>query len=559
MIGIQFGPAEHGPITASLDRLRADRYVSRLWEHDGALWGDDPKIQATARERLGWLTLPEDGLAQADDLAAFAQELRRDGLQHALVLGMGGSSLAPEVLRETFGVAPSFLSLDVLDSTHPDVVLALDRKLDPRRTLYIVASKSGTTTEPLAFMEHFWQKAGGTGRQFVAITDPGTPLERLAHERGFRRVFRHPPDVGGRYAALTPIGLVPAACIGLDLRRLLGSAKEAADACRKDGADNPGLVLGAAIGAYAAQGRDKVTLVTDQAIATFGLWVEQLVAESTGKFGRGILPVEREPLGPPSVYGSDRLFVQMRTRAGGPDDAALDALEEAGHPVLRIDLADPYDLGALFFTWEFAVPVASTFITVEPFDQPNVQESKDNTVRLLKHYTESGELPRDKPALTEHGVSLTPLGAAAGALDGAKNLHDALRAYLDQVRPGDYVAITAYVPSLPETERELQAIRKTLRDRLHVATTIGFGPRFLHSTGQLHKGGANTGVFIQITNEPGDDAPVPGQPYGFATLVAAQAQGDVEALQAHGRRALRIDLGKDVAGGLRKIAEAVRE
>jgi glucose-6-phosphate isomerase len=533
--------------------------AGRIWDRDGSLWSDDPAVQATARDRLGWLDTPRQMLAQVSELRRFADELRQDGFTHAAVLGMGGSSLAPEVLRETFGIAPGYLALEVLDTTDPDAIRAMEGRLDLPRTLFIVASKSGTTTEPLAFMEYFWSKAPA-GRQFVAITDPGTPLERTAAERGFRRVFPHPPDVGGRYAALTAIGMVPAACMGVDLERLLTSAAAMADRCRATSPDqNPGLALGAEIGRWARDGQDKLTLICSPGVGTFGYWVEQLVAESTGKQGTGILPVEGEPLGMPGVYGDDRAFIYLRL-TGEPDgeqDRLVDAIEQAGHPVGRLDLPDRYDLGGEFFRWEFAVPVASTFIGVEPFDQPNVQESKDNTNRLLKLYSDTGGLPGDTALLTDAGLALYGRGAAAGAVRGARSLADALTAYLKLVKPGDYVAVTAYIPPTGETEQALDVMRTAVRDQLHVATTTGYGPRFLHSTGQLHKGGSDDGVFLQLTCDPVRDLQVPGKPYTFGILMAAQALGDLQSLQSRDRRALRVHLGADVPGGLRALREAL--
>ena len=543
-----------------IEALQEQDFVRRMWARDGALWGDDPEVHHTARERLGWLSTPAQMLAELESLQVFTDDLRREGFAHAVVLGMGGSSLAPEVLRETFGVAPGYLTLDVLDSTDPGAILALERRLDLERTLFIVATKSGTTTETLAFMEHFWSKAPD-GRRFVAITDPGTPLEQTAAERGFRRVFPHPLNVGGRYAALTYIGLVPAACLGMDLQRLLEAAQKMADLCAPSvpAWENPGMWLGTFTAANAQQGRDKLTLICSPGIGTFGYWVEQLVAESTGKEGKGIVPVEGEPLGPPDVYGPDRQFVYLRLRSelDDPQDSAVEALEATGHPLLHIPLPDRYDLGGEFFRWQFAVPVASAVIGVEPFDQPNVQESKDNTTALLRHYTETGMLPQDPPLLADDGLTLSARGPAAGAMGGARSIADALRAFLGLVRPGDYIAFTAYIPPTPAVQQALDALRAALRDRLRVATTAGYGPRFLHSTGQLHKGGPDSGVFIQITSDPVEDVPVPGQPYTFGTLKAAQALGDLQALQSRGRRAVRVHLGADVEGGLRRLREAL--
>lgn len=577
----------------ALTALERQNFAARIHQRDGSLWSDDPAVQQTARNRLGWLDTPEQMLAAVEALRAFADQVYADGFRHAVVLGMGGSSLAPEVLRETFGDgrdpegaataahglgepvtgaagAPTgagdasprrALTLDVLDSTDPEAVLSIERRLDLDRTLFIVATKSGTTTETASFMEHFWSLRPN-GHQFVAITDPGSALERLAGERGFRRVFAHPADVGGRYAALTYIGLVPAAVLGIDVKTLLDRAVAMARACAPGtpAADNPGVSLGAAIGGPAKQGRDKLTLLCSPAISAFGYWVEQLVAESTGKAGTGILPVEGEPLGSPAMYGDDRLFIYLRL-SSEPDaeqDAAVEALETAGQPVLRLALRDRYDLGGQFFRWEYAVAAACAVLGVEPFDQPNVEESKANTNRLLAHYIEHGSLPEDAPLLTDGGVRLFAQDAVAGAIGDARTLVDALRRALRLVEPADYVAITAYIPATAASEQALDDLRVMLRDSLRVATTTGYGPRFLHSTGQLHKGDRGNGVFIQFTSEPSEDLPVPGKPYTFAVLKAAQALGDLQALQSRGRRALRLDLGRDVAGGLRRVEEALR-
>lgn len=537
--------------------------VRRIWDGDGSLWSADPAVQRLARERLGWLHTPELARGQLHDLRAFAQGLVQEGFTHAVVLGMGGSSLAPAVLRDTFGAAPGFLRLEVLDSTDPEAVLDLEARIDPARTLFIVASKSGTTTEALAFLAYFWQKAPHGGRQFIAITDPGSPLEREALARGFRRVFPHQPDVGGRYAALTYIGLVPAACLGVDLGGLLARAAAMARRCREANATNPGLWLGAALAAAARQGQDKLTLVCSPAIHSFGTWVEQLVAESTGKNGTGIVPVEGEPLGPPEVYGADRLFVYLRLaeEADPAQDAAVARLEAVGHPVVRLHLQDRLDVGAEFFRWEFAVPVASVLLGVEPFDQPNVQESKDNTERLLRRLLEEGRLPADPPLLREAGIALAAHGRAAHAITAihAAGLAAALRAVFGLVRPSDYVAFAAYLAPTSARTAALQAARVLVRDRLRVATTLGYGPRYLHSTGQLHKGGPDTGVFLQLVSAPLRDADVPGMGYTFQTLKLAQALGDLEALETRGRRVLRLDVGADVDGALRRLLETVAE
>jgi len=494
-------------VAARLARLDQENIVRRVWERDHTVWRPDP---TEITDRLGWLTVHETMRERCPELEAFAQSCAADGLTHAVLAGMGGSSLAPEVLRATFGVGKGRLDLVVLDTTHPDQILGVERGLDLERTLFVIASKSGTTTETLSHLAYFWEKVPD-GSRFVAITDPGTPLETLAGDRGFRAVFLNPPDIGGRYSALSYFGLVPGALVGADLDGLLDHADRMAHACGSDvpASENPGAWLGALIGEAAAAGRDKLTVVLDGEMASFGYWVEQLIAESTGKDGEGVVPVEGEDLGLPEAYGPDRLFVSV-----GADrlDDALRPLALAGHPTAHLPLEDPIELGGEFFRWEFATAVAGAVIGIQPFDQPNVQEAKDNTRRLLS-----------EGRVADPG-------------------YDDLGSLLGQVRQGDYVAVQAYAPRTAEMESRLHAVRMRFRDRLRVATTVGFGPRFLHSTGQLHKGGPNTGVFIQIVEPPREDIPVPGQAYTFGALLAAQATGDLQSLRDQGRRVARVHL-----------------
>jgi glucose-6-phosphate isomerase len=488
-----------------LARFDQDDVVTRIWKRDHTVWRDDPTEIA---DRLGWLTVHQTMRGRLAELAAFAEGCAADGLTHAVLAGMGGSSLAPEVLRTTFGVARGGLDLAVLDTTNPDHIRAVERSLPLDHTLFLIASKSGTTTETLSHFAYFWDKVPD-GSHFVAITDPGTPLEALAKDRGFRAAFLNPSDIGGRYSALSYFGLVPGALIGADLEGLLEQASGAADACGPGSAaaDNPGAWLGAVMGEAALAGRDKLTLVLEEGVRSFGSWVEQLLAESTGKEGKGIVPVDAEDLGPPSVYGSDRLFVSV---GGEALREATGPLKVAGHPVVHVALDRPIELGGQFFLWEFATAVGGAVLGINPFDQPNVQEAKDATKRLLA----SGEIP--DPGYGD------------------------LSELLATVKPTDYVCIQAYLPRDEGVERSLQAARLRLRDRLRVATTVGFGPRYLHSTGQLHKGGPNSGVFIQLAEPPKEDLPIPGQPYSFGTLVAAQATGDLESLRAHDRRVGRV-------------------
>jgi len=523
--------------------------VRRIWAKDPTLWPGDEARRREIANRLGWLESPATMRSQADALAAFARDVRNAGFVKAFLLGMGGSSLAPEVFRRVFGSASGMLDLAVLDTTDPAAVGAAEASCDMAKALFIVSSKSGGTIEVDSLLRHFWKVTGGRGAQFIAITDPGTTLEGLAKERGFRRVFVNPPDIGGRFSVLSCFGLVPAALLGIDAGRLLdagiamrrecgrGAGGESADA-------NPGLLLGVALAEAGLAGRDKVTFVFDPGLAPFGLWVEQLIAESLGKDGKGLLPVAGEPLGGPEAYGPDRVFVSVSL--GNPDVTVagkLEGLERAGHPVIRISVTNVHGLGAEFFRWEFATAVAGVRLGVNAFDQPNVQEAKDRTKALLAELEEKKVLP----------------DVAAGG-------EGEVRAVLASLKSGrDYLAILAYLPYDDATEAVLESLRADLRDRLKVATTLGFGPRYLHSTGQMHKGGPKTGAFIVITCTHAQDLAVPGKHYSFAQLERAQALGDLKSLAARGCRAVRLHLPAleparlgDLAALVRRAAGAVR-
>lgn len=500
-----------GPTVARrLERMQENQVLARIHAGDHTVWKDDP---TEITNRLGWLTLPADMAPEIADLTAFAQEVAEAGFRRAVLLGMGGSSLAPEMYARTYGTRPGLLLLTVLDTTHPATIRRVEESLDLPRTLFIVASKSGTTLETLSHFEHFFAWAdtalADPGGNFVAITDPGTPLDALAKDRGFRRVFRNPPDLGGRYSALSLFGLVPGALIGMDLAALVASAAKAMTD------DRASAWLGAVMGEGALAGRDKLTFVLPPSIAAFGDWVEQLVAESTGKEGTGIVPVPGEDLGPPDVYGEDRLFVALG------DNPALGPLREAGHPVVTLPAPGQQDLGAQIFRFEMATAVAGYVLGINAFDQPNVEEAKQATRDILA----GGPLESPDP------------GDAGALLAGSQ--------------PGDYVAIQAYIDRSDATAATLQADRLAIRDRLQVATTLGFGPRFLHSTGQLHKGGPPSGIFLQITDGPahgaGDadrdvDMDIPGQPFTFGRLIDAQALGDLKALRSRARRVARVSL-----------------
>jgi transaldolase/glucose-6-phosphate isomerase len=484
---------------------------------------------------------------------------------------MGGSSLCPEVLKETFGRIPGFPELLVLDSTDPAQLRTVEARLNVPRTLFIVASKSGSTLEPNIFKAYFLDRVkrelgpGQAGSRFVAITDPGSGLEKEARAEGFRHVFPGVKAVGGRYSALSNFGLVPAAVMGLDVERLLHEAERMEQACAPGvpAAENPGLALGTILGVLGLKEIDKLTLVTSPGVYDLGAWLEQLVAESTGKDGKGIIPVDRERIGPPSAYGDDRLFCYLRLQSA-PDavqDAALAALEAAGKPVVRIPLASPYALGQEFFRWEIATAVAGALLGIHPFNQPDVEASKLATRALTSAYEKSGVLPDEKPFFEGEGVKLLADAANAQALveRGERSLAGILRAHLERLGPGDYFATLAYLEMNAAHEEAIQDFRHQVRDRKRVATCLGFGPRFLHSTGQAYKGGPGSGVFLQITCDDARDVPVPGQNYSFGVVKAAQARGDFQVLSERKRRALRAHLGADVARGLRTLGDAVRK
>ncbi len=522
-------------VESTLARMQRDEVMSRIWRKDHTVWQEEP---TEVVDRLGWLHISEAMAEQAPALREFAEEARNAGFHHAVLLGMGGSSLGPEVLRQTFGKADGFLELIVLDSTLPGAVRAVTESIDPAHTLFIVSSKSGGTIEPLSFYRHFRglvEQAVGkekAGQSFVAITDPGTSLEALANAQGFRRVFTNATDIGGRYSVLSYFGLVPAALMGMDVVTLLERADrmlEGSQSC-VPAHDNPGAWLGSVLGVAALRGRDKLTLVTSPTLGGFGLWVEQLIAESTGKQGKGIVPIAGEPLLGPEHYGDDRIFVYARLDQddNGATDAAVQRLQESGQPVVRLGLRDRYDLGAEFFRWEFATSVAGAILGIQPFDQPNVQQAKDLTARVLKEHQASGALPKVEVANSLKGL-------LAGAV------------------PGDYVAIMAYVPETAQLDSAFDDLRRHVMEHHRVATTMGYGPRFLHSTGQLHKGGPGTGLYLQITAANGSDLSIPGAPYSFGLLAAAQALGDLQALQEAGRRVVRVQLDGEHVEAIRSL------
>ncbi len=555
-------------VDAGLNRADHEQFAQRVWEKDPSLWKPDPNEQQEITNRLGWLTVMTAMRVELPRLRALHDEVQAAGFSDAVLLGMGGSSLAPEVLRETFARDGSGPHLHVLDSTDPATILGVVQAIDLQHTLFIVASKSGGTIETLSQFRFFHEKvtsfAGDdAGAHFIAITDAGTKLDDLAQSLHFRAIFRNPADIGGRYSALSFFGLVPAAIIGVDVEKLLDRADAMASVCAANAAAraNPGVWLGTILGTLANGGRNKATLVVSPPISTFGYWLEQLIAESTGKEGKGILPVEGEALGDPAVYGNDRVFVYLRTEADfDPEqDDAVKKLETAGQPVVLLHLSDTYDMGAEFFRWEFATAIAGAFLGINAFDQPNVQESKDNTDRILKEYVQTKMIPAPRAVLQtqSRNVSLVASGEVAQRLRESVSLQAAMEIIARQAGAGDYIALLAYIERTPETHQALEAIRLRLRDLRRVATTLGYGPRFQHSTGQEHKGGSNTGVFLQFVATDTVDVPIPDEPYTFGVLKQAQALGDLQSLEAHDRRVMRIDLGTGIAGGLGEVLQAL--
>jgi transaldolase/glucose-6-phosphate isomerase len=544
-------------VRATLAEASRLQVVERIWNRDAALWKQETAHQKIIANSLGWLTVADEMLAAAVELKNFAGELRASReFDHVMVCGMGGSSLCPEVLRQTFGKQTGAPELLVLDSTDPEAIANLAKQIEVTRCLFVIASKSGTTTEPNTFHRYWYheveQRSDAPGRSFITITDPGSQLAATAKAESFRRIFLNQPDIGGRYSALSYFGMVPAALMGLDVTSLLQGAQAMAKACAASvtATENPGALLGAVLAECARAGRDKLTIVTDEKLAALGLWIEQLIAESTGKEGKGIIPVVGEPLADASSYGNDRLFISISV---GPEDderkSRLKDLEAAGHPVLYRTLPQLNDLGAEFFLWEMATAFAGWRLGINSFDQPNVQESKDATKALLAAYESDGKLPEQTPIASEGELRIFG-GEDAGV---ALGLEDALLAFLGQIKPGDYIALLAYIEETREIDAALQALRTKLRAASGCATTTGYGPRFLHSTGQLHKGGPDSGVFIQLTAPDHLDLAVPGSPYTFSILKDAQALGDFQSLVAHGRRAIRLDLGDDVPAGLRAL------
>jgi transaldolase/glucose-6-phosphate isomerase len=555
-------------VHASLDDWQQNGKIRRLWAQDATLW-----TSADENKWLDWLGITEDQLAHIEHLNQLAQEVQNLEFTHALLLGMGGSSLCPEVMKLTFGKTEGFPELLVLDSTDPAQIQAIEHQIDLTRTLFIVSSKSGSTLEPNIFKQYFFDRvqqilgAESAGNRFIAVTDPGSKLQHIAEDDDFHRIFFGVPGIGGRYSALSNFGMVPAAAMGVDVAKFLNLAEVMVHSCASSvpATENPGVVLGNILGVLANQGRDKVTLIASPGIADLGAWLEQLLAESTGKDGKGLIPVDREPLGDPSVYGSDRIFayIRLESQPDSAQDAAVAALERAGQPVIHISVVDRYQIGQEFFRWEIATAVAGSIIGINAFDQPDVEASKIVTRQLTTEYEKSGTLPSETAIVVEGGIQLFTDSKNAAALSQAagneQSLVGYLKAHLNRLQAGDYLALLAYIDRNDTHQTQLQAIRETIRDAKKVATCLGFGPRFLHSTGQAYKGGPNSGVFLQITCDDTTDIPVPQQKYTFGVVKSAQARGDFQVLAERDRRALRVHLGQDVQAGLATLQTVIQQ
>lgn len=551
-------------VNASLADWKKNGKVKRLWQGDPSLWSG-----ADEGKWLGWLHIVEEQQAAIDALKEIGSDIKQAKFKDALLLGMGGSSLCPEVLRLTFGTTSGYPNLHVLDSTDPAQIKATEEKVDLASVICIVSSKSGSTLEPNIYKQYFFDRVKSkvgekeVGNRFIAITDPSSKMQRVAEKDKFRKICMGVPSIGGRYSALSNFGMVPAAVMGLDVPKFLKSAQEMVKACgpESDAPENPGVILGNILGIAANHGRDKLTIVTSPGIFDLGAWLEQLVAESTGKSGTGIIPVDRETVAKPGAYGEDRVFAYLRLQSE-PDkeqSAAMDALAKAGHPVVRIVLPDTYTLGQEFFRWEVATAVAGAIIGINAFNQPDVEASKVETRKLTSEYETSGKLPPEFPFFSGDGVKLYADQKDTAALKGAATFAGHLKNHLERIGPGDYFGLLAYITMNDANQGLLQKMRLAVRDKKRVATVLGFGPRFLHSTGQAYKGGPNKGVFLQITCDDALDILVPQQRYTFGVVKAAQARGDFAVLAERGRRALRVHLGKDLAGGLAALHDAVQQ
>ena len=554
-----------GAVDLAAADWQANSKVDRFWQKDPSLWTGDGE-----EKWLGWIDIVERQQKELPNLAELGADVETGGFKTVLLVGMGGSSLCPEVLAETFGRQTGFPALHIVDSTDPAQVKAAREKVKLKETLVIVSSKSGSTLEPNILKQYFFEEmkyavgADEVGSHFVAITDPGSKMEQVAKADGFRYIFYGDPQIGGRYSALSNFGMVAATVAGLDAGKLLAEAAKAVASAKLAPGENPAVELGLILGTAANAGRDKITIFTSPEIYDLGAWLEQLIAESTGKLGKGITPVDREAIAAPEVYGRDRIFAYIRL-AGTADksqDAKVAALEAAGHPVVHIEIADLYEIFGQFFSWEVATAVAGSVMGINPFNQPDVESAKIETRALTTAYEKTGQLPEREPVLVDKGIKLYATEAYAATLKAAApaaTLAGYLRAHLNQIHAGDYFAALAFLPMFPQHEAMIQGFRHKVRDAKRVATCLGFGPRFLHSTGQDYKGGPNTGVFLQITADSAVDVDIPGQKYSFGIVIEAQAAGDLAVLESRGRRAVRVHLGADVAAGLQTLAAAVDE
>jgi glucose-6-phosphate isomerase len=554
-----------GTVEAAAADWQSNNKIDRFWNKDASLWTKDGE-----EKWLGWIDIVE---RQQKDSAAFktlAADVKATGFKSVLLLGMGGSSLCPEVLAVTFGQQAGFPALHIVDSTDPAQVKAARDKVDLAETLVVVASKSGSTLEPNVLKQYFFAEmeqavgAGKAGSHFLAITDPGSKMEQVAKGDGFRHIFYGDPAIGGRYSALSNFGVVAATIAGLDTEKLLAEAAKSVASAKLAVADNPAVRLGLILGSAANAGRDKITIFTSPEIYDLGAWMEQLIAESTGKLGKGITPVDREAIAEPSRYGNDRIFayVRLKSTADASQVAKVAALEAAGHPVVHFEISDPYEIFGQFFTWEIATAVAGSVMGINPFNQPDVESAKIETRALTTSYEKTGKLPERAPVLVDKGIEIYATEKYAAKLKAAApagTLAGYLRAHIGQLKAGDYFASLAFLPMFAEHEKVIQGFRHKVRDAKRVATCLGFGPRFLHSTGQDYKGGPNTGVFLQITADHAIDVAIPDQKYSFGIVIAAQAAGDLAVLESRGRRAIRVHLGADVAAGLKILASAVDE
>lgn len=567
---LEFDLADYSSgIKKTLKKFKNKNIINRIWEKDSTVWKEEEGYDELIKNRLGWMSLPVSMIDNCDEINGFTDELRDSGFTHAVVMGMGGSSMCPEVCRDTFGIKEGYLNLHILDTTDPLTILSIEDSIDIDKTIFIVSSKSGTTIEVDSFFRYFFDKVkklkgAEAGRQFAAITDPGTNLESTAAENNFRKIFTNPADIGGRYSALSYFGLVPAALIGADIKLFLNNAEAMMERCMLLTPEmNPGLMLGAIAGELALEGKDKLTFFLPYGIRSFGYWVEQLIAESTGKENKGILPIEGEGIGKKSSYKRDRVFVRYVLGKDSKDEKKIfDELAGKKINLINIALNDIYDIGGQFYLWEFATAIMGAVLKINPFDEPNVKESKDNTGNVLKFFEENNSLPVQTPLAEKDGLKIyldeEHYGKKLSEIINP-GIENYLSFFFNQIKKGDYSAIMAYIQRNKLSEKYLQKIRELIRSRKQTATTVGFGPRFLHSTGQLHKGGANNGVFIQIIAEDVKDIAIPDKPYTFGVLKESQAIGDYESLVKHKRRVLKIDLGKDIEKGFKELYKSLKK